>query len=169
MITRPRRFVRASWKIFRNRYLSFAFRLALGITFIVSGIGKLSAGSVFVDEVAEFDLLPDILNGVYGTALPWVEIIVGALLILGLVLRFASAVGILTTLSFIIANSVVLYRGLDLECGCFGDLAVLHTRDALVIDFVFLLMAFQILVHRGDFLSLGSRIFRGKHPEPAPD
>ena len=77
MMERLRRFGRASWEIFRNRYFYFAFPLAVGATLIVSGTAKIAEGSGFVDEVAEFDLLPDVLNGVYGSAVPWVEVIVG--------------------------------------------------------------------------------------------
>jgi len=152
----------AVWSGFRNRYLSFVLRLAVGVTFVVSGAGKLPEGGAFVVQVEGFDLLPQALARFYGTALPWVELVVGALLLLGLLSRFAAGIGLLTALSFVIANSVILYRGLNLECGCFGDLAVLHTRDALIIDVVLMLMAFQVLVHRGEFLSLDALIFRRK-------
>jgi len=103
-----------------------------------------------------------VLARFYGATLPWLEVIIGALLILGLFSRFASAIGSLVAFSFIVANSVVLYRGLNLECGCFGDLAVLRSRDALIIDIVVLIMALQILLRKGEFLSLDSKIFRRK-------
>lgn len=156
-------FLRKSCEVFRNRYLSFVFRLAFGVTFIVSGAGKLPEGGSFVAKVEGFDLLPEVLARFYGTALPWLEVIIGTLLILGLFSRFVAAIGMLTALSFIVANSVVLYRGLNLECGCFGDIAVLQTRDALIIDVVLLIMALQILLHRGEFLSQDSRILRRKN------
>jgi uncharacterized membrane protein YphA (DoxX/SURF4 family) len=152
------------WAGFRNRHLSFVLRLVVGATFIVSGAGKLPEGGAFVAKVEGFDLLPGVLARFYGTALPWVELAVGALLLLGLLSRFAAGIGFLTALSFVIANSVSLYRGLNLECGCFGDVAVLHTRDALIIDVVLMLMALQVLVHRGEFLSLDSLIFRKRSP-----
>lgn len=151
-----------SCEVFRHRYLSFLFRLVIGVTFIISGAGKLPEGTAFVNQVEGFDLLPHVLARFYATALPWVEIILGALLVLGLFSRFASAIGGLVALSFIVANSMVLYRGLNLECGCFGDIAVLQTRDALIIDVVLLIMALQILFHKGEFLSLDSRIFSKK-------
>ena len=66
---RLRKFAGTAWGICRHRYVSFACRLAVGVTFIVSGAGKLPEGSAFVDEVAEYDLLPDALAQVYGTAL----------------------------------------------------------------------------------------------------
>ena len=160
---------RAVWATFRNRYVSFACRFALGTTLIVSGAGKLPERAEFVSQCQEYDLLPDVLARLYGTGLPWVEVIVGSFLLLGLLSRFASGIGILTALSCIIANSILLYRSLNMECGCFGEVAVLQTRDALLIDIALLIMAFQILVHKGEFLSLDSIIFRRKSSEGASD
>ena len=160
---------RAVWEVFRNRHLSFAFRFALGTTLIVAGAGKLPERAEFVNRCQEYDLLPDVLARLYGTGLPWVEIVVGSFLLLGLFSRFAAGIGILTALSCIIANSIILYRGVTMECGCFGEMAVLQTRDALLIDFALLIMAFQILVHKGEFLSLDSIIFRRKSSEAASD
>ena len=160
---------RGVWGTFRNRYVTFALRLVVGVTLIVSGAGKLPERAEFINLCQEYDLLPDVLARLYGTGLPWVEVIVGSFLLLGLLSRFASGIGMLTALSCIIANSIILYRGVNMECGCFGEMAVLQTRDALLIDIALLIMAFQILVHKGEFLSLDSIIFRRKSSKGASD
>jgi len=143
--------------------------MILGATFIAAGAGKLPLRDDFVYVVIGYHILPDALAQSYAIALPWVEIVIGALLILGLFSRFASGVGILTVLSFIIANSIILSRGLNPNCDCLGWVAVLQTRDAIIIDFVLLIMAVQILLRKGDFLNLGIRIFRRKAPQPVFD
>ena len=162
-----RRFVEISCEIFRNRYLSFVFRIILGVIFIISGAAKLPELAAFVDQVEEANILPHALARAYGTALPYVEIVIGALLILGLLSRLAAGIGGLAGLSFIIGNSTRLHRGLYGECGCFGSIASLQfsTQEALIIDCVLLIMAIQILVHKGEFLSLDSVIFRRKPPD----
>jgi uncharacterized membrane protein YphA (DoxX/SURF4 family) len=164
---RMKRVVGVLYGVFRNRYLSFVFRLALGVVFIVSGAGKLPELAAFVDQVEEANVLPHALANAYGTALPYVEIAIGALLILGLLSRFAAGIGGLAALSFIIGNSFRLHRGLYGECGCFGNIASLQfsTWEALIIDCVLLIMAIQILVHKGEFLSLNSLILRRKTPD----
>jgi len=166
---RLRNSARGVWGTFRNRYVTFALRLVVGVTLIVSGAGKLPERAEFINLCQEYDLLPDVLARLYGTGLPWVEVIVGSFLLLGLLSRFASGIGMLTALSCIIANSIILYRGVNMECGCFGEMAVLQTRDALLIDIALLIMAFQILVHKGEFLSLDSIIFRRKSSKGASD
>lgn len=152
---------------FRNRYLSFVFRIGLGVIFIISGAGKLPELAAFVEQVEEANILPHALARAYGTALPYVEIAIGTLLILGLLSRFAAGIGGLAAVSFIIGNSTRLNRGLYGECGCFGNIASLQfsTGEALIIDCVLLIMAIQILAHKGEFLSLDSIIFRRKIPD----
>ena len=122
----------------------------------------MSEAAVFIDQVEGANVLPHALARAYGTALPYVEIVMGALLIVGLLSRFAAAVGGLMALSFIIGNSTRLYWGLYEECGCFGSIAFLQlgTLDALIVDVVLLLMTIQIIMHKGEFLSLDSLIFR---------
>jgi uncharacterized membrane protein YphA (DoxX/SURF4 family) len=161
-----KRCAQAVWGVFRNRYLSFVFRIALGVVFIVSGAGKLPELAEFVDEVKGADVLPDALATAYGNALPFVEIVVGVLLVLGLLTRFAAGIGGLCSLSFIVGNGFRIHRGFYGDCGCFGAIASLQftTWEALTIDCVMLIIAIQILVHKGEFLSLDSIIFRKKTP-----
>jgi len=154
------------WLLARHAYASALFRLAVGTTLVIASLGKISSGSVFIEEVKDYHLLPDALAQVFGTALPWVEIIVGSLLILGLITTFAAGVGALASLSLVIANAVVLARGLNLECGCFGDVATLQTREAIIIDSIMLIMCLLILVRRGDFLSLDLWLRRRKLTRP---
>ena len=155
--------------VFRHRYLSFVFRSAIGIVFIVSSVGKISEGSAFVEDVSKYQLLPDGMAEAYATALPWVEITIGILLIVGFSSRFYASIALLTSLSFIVANSVVLNRGLNLTCGCFGDMAALQTREAIIIECILFVLAVQILVRRGDFLSLDMVLRRRWSQEASED
>ena len=166
-MSRAKRILGATCEAFRNPYLCFVFRITLGVVFIISGAGKLPELATFVAEVEDADVLPHALATVYGNALPYVEIVIGVLLILGLLQRFAAGIGGLSALSFIIGNSFRIHRGLYGECGCFGGIAALQfsTGEALIIDCVLLLLALQILLHKGEFLSLDSLLFRKKTPE----
>jgi len=143
----------------RHRYLSFIFRIIAGGTLIFSGISKIISETAFVEEVEDYELLPEVMIDIFAAALPWVEVIVGWLLIIGLLSRIAAGVGALTVLSFVIANSIVLYRGLNMDCPCFGDSASVPTEIALGIDCVLFLMTLQILLRHGDFLNLGKMLF----------
>lgn len=86
-------------------------RIGLGGVFVIAGYGKLCGIGVFVEAVKMYDILPDGLAAFYGSALPFVEFIIGVLLILGVFIRISAGIGILRTVSFVIAKSITLARG----------------------------------------------------------
>jgi hypothetical protein len=64
-------------------------------------------------------------------------------------------------LSFIIAKIIAYAWGLDIAiCSCFGPAVPLLTIHTLAVDFVMLALAFQIIFHQGEFLSLDALFLR---------
>ena len=57
---------------------------------------------------------------VLGLILPPIEIVIGALLIVGALTRVMAALGGFTMFVFIIAIAQAWARGLNIDCGCFG-------------------------------------------------
>ena len=74
-----------------NRYVILFFRLVLGGVFIWAGVLKVSDPLGFAQSIANYRAFPLALAFFLALILPWVEIICGLFLILG-VLRRASAV-----------------------------------------------------------------------------
>ena len=144
-----------------NPKLTFAFRLLLGLTFLVFGASKLPDLSGFADTVVTYKVLPESLAVPYGYALPWAEVAVGLLLILGLGLKYIAPVAILMIATLIAGTAGTLYLfGTRGPCGCLPgfdwDLGISH----IVAQVVMLFIATQIWLHKGEFLSLDSRLFR---------
>ena len=110
--------------------------------------------------VVSYELLPETLAQFYAIILPWLEMVIGVWLIIGLLLRFAAGIGILVILSFIVANGIGLHSGLTNECGCFGQAFVLSTSQSVVMDLVMLFMAWQLSFHGVAFLSIDSWLKR---------
>jgi uncharacterized membrane protein YphA (DoxX/SURF4 family) len=108
-------------------WISIAARLLVGIVWILAGVLKLEDVEDSVRSVRNFDLLPEALVRPVGTGLPVLEIIVGALLIVGLGLRVSGALSALLQLAFIIGIAAAWARGLEIECGCFGGSGSLAT------------------------------------------
>lgn len=145
-----------SWVI-RNRYVLLGVRLVLGATFILGAAGKLPEQAKFVDVVTGLGLLPWDLARAYGSVLPWLELAVGICLVAGLLSRVAAGASILMIISFIVANRTAVF---EYEfCPCFGDLILLKTSDALIVDVVMTAMILLILLYGGGFLSLGPLIW----------
>ena len=95
--------------ILGNTKLTFAFRLLLGLTFLIFGVSKLPDLAGFADTVMSYKVLPEYLAVPFGYALPWAETLVGLLLILGLGLKFVAPVAVLIIASFIAGTAGTLY------------------------------------------------------------
>ena len=86
-------------------------RVSIGLYLLLAGIGKVRGefnngfGSFYRGNFSKMQpaWLPDAFAAPYGYALPWAEVIVGALLILGLFGSIAAAITGLMILSFTIA------------------------------------------------------------------
>lgn len=82
-------------------------RLALGLYFLLAGVAKIRSGvENFVDgsfSRLQPSWLPEILARPYGYALPFLEVIVGGMLILGLIGRLAAGVIGMMLVSFVAA------------------------------------------------------------------
>lgn len=132
-----------------TRYLSLLIRLLLGGVFITSSMAKLPLQSRFVDVVQSYQLLPDILAAAYGFALPWIELVIGGYLILGIFVKPSAIVTILMSITFLIANISSIIRG-DSYCpNCFGELVPLTVVQAITIDVLVILAAILLLIFSG--------------------
>jgi uncharacterized membrane protein YphA (DoxX/SURF4 family) len=91
----------------------------LGGLFLWSGWEKLNHLDAFYQAAQQYKVLPELLTHFYAAALPWLEILGGVYLILGLFTRAAAWATGAMTLSFMIAITLVLLRGEAVDCGCF--------------------------------------------------
>ena len=68
----------------------------------------------------DYELLP-LYGGVLTAAVvPWLEIIAGLFLVVGIWRQAGLFVAGLLLLGFVVAQSFALYNGLQIACGCFG-------------------------------------------------
>jgi uncharacterized membrane protein YphA (DoxX/SURF4 family) len=70
--------------------------------------------------VRAYEILPISIANFLGVVLPFFEIAIGLLLILGAGTRISAALGGFTMVIFIIAIAQAWARGLNIDCGCFG-------------------------------------------------
>jgi len=102
------------------RTLALPVRVLLGGVLIYAGFTKLNDGWRFAEAIANYRLLPAQANQILALTLPWLEVALGLLLILGLWLRAAAGLSALLFLGFAAAVIAALARNLDISCGCFG-------------------------------------------------
>ncbi|TQL68652.1 putative membrane protein YphA (DoxX/SURF4 family) [Nocardioides albertanoniae] len=101
-------------------WVGLAGRLYLGFVFLAAGIAKLPEPTITEQAVRGYQLLPWQLAATYAIAMPIAEIILGAMLVLGLFTRTAAVAVALGLCSFLLGITSAWVRGLDIDCGCFG-------------------------------------------------
>lgn len=144
----------------QRNLVTFGPSIFLGLVLLVSGTGKVPGQTEFADVLFQSFWNPTMAT-LISSCLPWAEIILGALLLLGVFPRIAAALSLPLIAGFIANNSWALSQGMGQfpECGqCFGIweklLGALSPLQALCLDVVLLCLALSILLlHPSGFLS----------------
>ena len=95
-------------------------RLILGGTLIAAGYLKFDELDKSQMAVRAYELLPVSLANFLGTTLPFFELGVGLLLVLGAATRITAGLSAILMFAFMIGISQAWARGLSIDCGCFG-------------------------------------------------
>jgi uncharacterized membrane protein YphA (DoxX/SURF4 family) len=131
-----------------NRMLSIFARLMLGGVFVYASFDKILHPTSFAEAVYRYQILPDELINLTAIVLPWLELILGGFLVLGLWMPGAVLISNFLLMTFMGAVLFNISRGLDIGCGCFSTASESSMdiwtilRDALfLIPALFLLKA----------------------------
>jgi uncharacterized membrane protein YphA (DoxX/SURF4 family) len=100
--------------------LNLLCRVVPAAVLLYAGAAKAFDRQDSILAVDAYDVLPEGAVRVVAAVLPWLEIALAALLILGLFTRLAGAGTALLSLVFIAAMGQAKARGLQIDCGCFG-------------------------------------------------
>lgn len=108
----------------RSRALVVAGRLAVRLVpaalLLWGGLVKALDRQSSILAVDAYDVLPEGMVRPVAAVLPWVEIGVAVLLVLGLFMRFAGIATAVLGGIFILGMAQAKARGLEIDCGCFG-------------------------------------------------
>jgi len=113
-----------------------AARVIVGAVLVYAGAVKAAGPSEeFALVIGSYDVLPREMVRTMAVFLPWIELVIGWALILGVQLRVAAvASGALFT-GFLAALIMVQLKGIELpNCGCLGDAVHFTPLQACVFD-----------------------------------
>jgi uncharacterized membrane protein YphA (DoxX/SURF4 family) len=135
-------------------WLTVRVQIALGAIFVVAALPKILDPPSFAHMIYNYKLVPGAAINALALVMPWVELLVGLALILGVWPREAASLAGLLLFVFIAAIAVNLGRGRAVDCGCFDVHAAGKSREellsemrwVLIRDTAMLLMVAQILV-----------------------
>jgi len=118
-----------------GRLILFICRLAVAALFLFAAYQKLfessDAPQKFALAINSFKILPEHLVHLAAGAIPWIEVICGLLLIVGIWTRAAASLLAAMLIVFTVAVASVLLRNMSLTCGCFGKFALICPHDKM--------------------------------------
>ena len=95
-------------------------RMSLGLVFVWAASSKIMDPNGFATIIQNYMILPDCLINTFAVVLPWIEALCGLLLITGYFVRGSAFIVNMLLIVFILAISLNIYRGIDINCGCFS-------------------------------------------------
>jgi putative oxidoreductase len=107
-------------KYARHPKLLLLVRLIIGGVFIWAGLQKAQNPQSFADGIANYQLIPISWINPLALGLPVFEILIGTLLIFCKSSGVPSLAVMIVATIFIIALGQAMFRGLIVDCGCFG-------------------------------------------------
>lgn len=154
---------RTGWAAARP-WLGTLARLGLAGVWFAAGATKITDLAGSGRAVNAYRLMPFEVAEVVGAALPFVELALGALLLVGLATRLAAAASAALLAVYVAGVASAWARGLAIDCGCFGgggDLAAGQSPSygpEIVRDVAFLVLAAFLIVYPATRLSLDTRL-----------
>lgn len=155
--------LKALIRIVTDKRVVLLFRLVLGVTFIYASLDKIAHPEQFARIIYNYKILPHFLINIFAVTLPWVEFLAGLFLILGIFTQSASLLICFLLMVFVFAISINLFRGIDLNCGCFttDPDAKKEGISLLFQDFLFLYLGIMVIFFNKNFATL-SVLFQKK-------
>lgn len=138
-------------------------RVFVGAVLVYAGASKASSpAEEFAVVIENYYLLPPSMVLPLAGLLPWIELLVGWALVLGVQARLAGAAAGAMTSVFLFAIGSVLARGIPIpNCGCFGEAMHFTPAHAFVFDSLLAILCWIVFTAEPDPLSLDSWTNRG--------
>lgn len=118
----------------QNSTFSTRLQVVLGVIFVFAAFEKIADPPAFAKAVYEYRLTPSGLINLVAVYLPWLEIVAGAALILGVGWRGATALLGALLVFFVALLTINLLRDHAVDCGCFDVGGTKKTHDEKLAD-----------------------------------
>ena len=138
-------------------------RVFVGAVLVYAGASKAAApAEEFALVIGAYDLVPAAVALPLAGLLPWLELLVGWALLLGVDAKIAAAAAGAMTGVFLTAIGSVIVRGIPIpNCGCFGEAMHFTPSHAFLFDSLLTTLCWVVFTAEPDPLSLDNWTNRG--------
>ena len=144
-----------------NSWIELAARWIIGLTFIYASLYKIISPADFAKIVYGYGLFPEVFINLIAIVIPFLELIAGLALIIGVYPRSAAMIINALLLAFVTVLAINLIRGHEFDCGCFsaGQSGYASSSEVtLVRDIIYLIFGMQIVLFEGNRRNCFGRI-----------
>ncbi len=143
-------------KFLHNDYLELILRIVIGLIFIYASLEKIAYPAEFARIIYNYHLLPGELVNLVAITMPWVELICGICVILGIYKEGGLLIIGFMLCIFAVSIGINLFRGVDLECGCFtvSSQAKSNALGLLLRDIGYLILIAYLMINRSQRFDL---------------
>ena len=121
-------------KALAHPWLTIRVQIALGLFFVIAALPKIVDPPSFAHMIYNYRIVPPALLNFMALVMPWIELLSGLALILGIWRGTARTIIGAMLLTFIIAISINLAVGNAIDCGCFDVSSAGKTREERLAD-----------------------------------
>ncbi len=132
-------------KIIDSKLLTYIARVIIGFVLIMASVPKVAEPIAFAKSIQAYQIVPTFLVNIFAISIPWLELVIGIFLIFGLLLRGSSLLSAALFAAFSVLIAISLFRGLSIDCGCFGLDGAPLSWSRFLEDIVLFLLSLQIL------------------------
>ena len=129
----------------QNKWIALVFRLFLGAMFMYASLDKINAPETFSGDIRAYQIIPFGLENSVAIILPWLELLIGIGLVIGVMVDGSALISMGLLVVFIIAISSAILRGYNIECGCGLKEGEVVGTQKLLENTIFFLMGLFII------------------------
>ena len=101
-------------------WISLGLYCAVGAVFAYAGVIKIADTEHFLSSLLTYELFPHRIASILAIYLPWLETLIGASLVTGIMRKGGALLAWLMLIAFLVSIGQAWARGLSIDCGCFG-------------------------------------------------
>ena len=121
-------------------WLTIRVQIALGLFFVIAALPKIVDPPSFAHMIYNYRIVPAPLLNLMALTMPWLELLTGLALVLGIWRGTARTIIGAMLFAFIIAIGINLARGNAIDCGCFDVSAAGKSREERLADMKFVIV-----------------------------
>ena len=119
--------------------LTLVLAWLVGMVFIYAAVLKIIEPEKFAQAIKNYKMVPLVFINLMAVILPWWEVTAGIAMFIPSWRRAASILIFGLACVFTLAVSTAMIRGLDIQCGCFGQHSARAGLQTLIVDLAILL------------------------------